>query len=239
MKLSIITVCYNCRDNIHKTLDSVASQESDNYEYIIVDGKSTDGTLDVVNSYTKKINNMIVISEDDQGIYDAMNKGVRHAHGDYVFFLNAGDVFYNSDVISNVTKLFPKGYDIIYGNVLVNDRIERYENYSWFDFIYLGRTICHQAIFAKRQLLLKEPFDLNYKICADRDWLIKMLSRGKKFFYAKELIVAVYDTTGISSVSPLLWKEKLSIIKKYGSWNAYYFFVMKSFLLKLMRAHSF
>lgn len=235
MKLSIITVCYNCETEIRKTLDSVADQDDKNFEYIIVDGKSTDKTIDIVNEYKSIIDNMIVISEEDQGIYDAMNKGVRRAHGDYVFFLNAGDVFYDNNVTSDAMALFSTDYDVIYGSIFANNRITRYDNYTLFDFLYLGRTICHQAIFAKRELLRLEPFDLNYKICADRDWLIKMLSMGKKFFFAKGLIVAIYDTTGISSVSPLREEEKLEIVKKYGTWYAYYFFRLKSWIAKLIR----
>lgn len=235
MRLSIITVCYNCESEIRKTLDSVSNQIDNNFEYIIVDGKSADKTLDIVNEYKNIIDNMIVISEEDQGIYDAMNKGVRSASGEYILFLNGGDVFYNADVTSKIMNLLQRDYDVIYGNIVTDGKIIRYDNYNLFDLIYLGRTICHQAIFAKRDLLLRVPFDTEYMICADRDWLIKMFKMNKKIYYANDLVVAVYDTTGISSTSPLLWEEKLEIIKKHGTWFAYYLFMMKSWLANLIR----
>lgn len=228
MKISVITVCYNCENEIYNTLESVAQQTNKEFEYIVIDGHSTDKTLEVVKAFHNRINNMIVVSEEDQGIYDAMNKGVRAASGEYVFFLNAGDVFFDELVLHKIKDSLACGADIVYGNILKNDKVEKYKkNIKLFDLIYLERMICHQAIFAKRELLLLLPFNTEYKICADRDWLIRSIYLHKKIFYVKDLIVCIYDTNGVSSVSPLFYKESLMIAQKYGSWFTWHFVLLK------------
>ena len=236
MKLSIITVCYNCECEIRKTLESVANQIYTDFEYIIIDGKSNDNTVKIAKEYQSKIKNMIVKSEMDMGIYDAMNKGVRIATKKWVYFLNAGDTFFDNYTTLNLKKYLDGSYDILYGNVLINNKLITYNHgVGLFDLIYLERMFCHQAIITRRDVLLEVPFDVNYKICADRDWLIKCLQLGKKIFYAEKLNVAVYDTSGISSTSPAFYHESMAIARKYGNLNACFFVKIKRCLGHMKR----
>jgi len=228
MNLSVITVCYNCEKALSRTLASVEQQLDQDFEYIIIDGKSTDRTVEIAWEYNSKIKKMTIISEEDMGIYDAMNKGVKLAGGDYVYFLNAGDCFYTDDVVLRIKKILTPQYDIVYGNIFANDKIVlQRPNITRRDLIYLERMICHQAIFAKRELLLNTPFDVKYKICADRDWLVKNLLLNKTFFYVKDMTIAVYDTTGVSSISPLFYNESIMISKEYGGYSAFFFVKIK------------
>lgn len=236
MKLSVITVCYNCKNEIKDTLSSVFEQVDKDFEYIIVDGKSSDGTMGVVKEYYNKIMDMVIISEEDTGIYDAMNKGARAARGEYIYFLNAGDRFYDKHVISNMKKYIIDKFDIIYGDIIADGRIiSSKSKIRLYELIYFEKMICHQAMFVKRNLLLTTPFDIKYKICADRDWLIKVLMQNKTYYYVRDFIVAIYDTTGISSVSPFFYEESLELAKKYGRNYSVWFIKFKRLMGRVVR----
>jgi len=125
MKITIITVCYNASSTIGETIKSVINQSYKNLEYIIIDGESTDGTKEIIENY-KKIFPIIYISEKDNGIYDAMNKGLDLATGDYLNFMNADDYFFNNTVVEEVVPFLNKQYDIVYGNMEV-----RYKNFKF------------------------------------------------------------------------------------------------------------
>lgn len=179
--ISIITVVYNGEKLLEPTIKSVISQSYPNIEYIIVDGCSKDRTLDIVRSYEKHISKWI--SEKDKGIYDAMNKGLSLATGDYVLFMNAGDVLYASDTIEKVFAS-ARGADVYYGETeIVNEegksmgdrRLKPPAHLDWKSLRF-GMCVSHQSFIPKRALC--PPYDLQYKISSDIDWVINILKRS-------------------------------------------------------------
>ncbi len=184
-KFSIITVTYNAAAVIEDTLQSVITQTYKNIEYIIVDGASTDRTMEIIGRYRKHIHT--VVSEPDRGLYDAMNKGIRLATGDYVCFLNAGDELHEDDtlqlIVHSLTGL-PGLPDVIYGRTAIVDReghflrmrrLEPPENLTWRSFRQ-GMLVCHQAFFARRDHAV--PYDLRYRFSADFDWCIRVMKQS-------------------------------------------------------------
>lgn len=219
IKISIITVCYNSEDTIKETIISVMNQSYKNIEYIIIDGNSTDNTKTIIEKYLRKFREIKFISEKDKGIYDAMNKGINISSGDYIFFLNSGDRFYKDDVIE---KIFLNedmiNYDVIYGNsmdIYKNKVVERKYNDKINNRYFIrGNGVCHQVIFARRSTFDKNKFDLKYKICADKNWLVKSYKNGYKFKYI-DMIISFYDRNGISSsieATEIIKKETKSIL---------------------------
>lgn len=237
MKITIVTVCMNCEKEIVPTIKSIESQTYSDFEYIIVDGKSKDKTVQIANELTSNINNVKIISEEDKGIYDAMNKAVKLAKGEYVFYLNAGDSFVDNKVLEKVSEHLNDNADIYYGNVKKEDIIEQYPfKINKFNLIYREKMICHQAIFAKRELLEKYPFDYKtFRICADRDWLIRVKEKGITSKYMKDILIADYDCNGVSSSYNKFQKESLEIGKKYGGYFAIIFIKVKRFLGKCLK----
>lgn len=217
-KISIITIVYNNVRDIRYTLESVAKQDYSNIEYIIVDGLSIDGTLAIIEEYKAHI--QVLISEKDNGIYDAMNKGLHAATGDYVLFLNSGDELFATDTL---TKVFNSASDadIYYGETkLVNEdrqiigdrRHACPEHFDWTSFKY-GMNVCHQAIYVKRDIA--EPYDLQYKLSSDIDWVIRAAKKAKKIVNVKDY-VAKYLVGGMSQQRhKQSLKERYEIFKKY------------------------
>jgi hypothetical protein len=200
-RISVITVCYNAQDTIEKTICSVVNQKNADMEYIIQDGGSKDNTLDIINRYNDKY----VINFDsakDKGLYDAMNKAVSKASGDYIIFLNSGDVFCDNDVLCNITKELSS--DIVMGNVIrltsEGELKEEYQGKHTVSRLLLsGRMPCHQVIFAKRKLLMETPFDLSYNICADFNFMVQCCKKKCSMHYV-DIDVSVVDCIdGISS----------------------------------------
>lgn len=221
-KVSIITIVYNNVRDIRYTLASVANQDYPNIEYIVVDGLSNDGTMDVIQEYRSHISTLV--SEKDKGIYDAMNKGLKLATGDYVLFLNSGDELFAKDTLS---KVFAAGADadIYYGETkLVNEDREilgdrRHacpEEFNWKSFKY-GMNICHQAIYVKRSIA--EPYDMQYKLSADIDWVIRAAKKAQKIVNVKAY-VAKYLVGGMSQQ-----RHKQSLQERYEIFKKYYGFI--------------
>lgn len=186
-RFTIITVCYNAEKYITGTVQSVLQQTFCDYEYIIEDGVSADTTLKLAITLTDSNEKIKVFSAPDQGIYDAMNKALEHATGEYIFFLNAGDCFCDDKVLER-TSAFLDAHkaDIAYGNIVQIDgkqkSVRKYGKLYQRKLFYLtGDCICHQAIFGRRELFLKRKFDTNYKICADRDWQLFWLNQKAVF----------------------------------------------------------
>ncbi|MDB5014862.1 MAG: glycosyl transferase [Daejeonella sp.] len=217
-KLSVITVVYNNARDIERTILSIVNQTYSNVEYIVIDGNSTDGTLNVIEKYKSNITHLI--SEKDAGIYDAMNKGLEFATGDYVLFMNSGDEIYDPETVANVFASSP-GADIYYGETEMYDqqwkslgqrRHTAPENFTWKSFKY-GMSISHQAIYIKRSLV--ELYDLNYKLSSDIDWILKAAKKAKKIVNTR-MYVAKYLVGGMSkSKHRESLKERFEIFTKH------------------------
>ena len=235
MKLSVITVCYNCADQIKVTLESLKSQTFKDFEYIVIDGASQDSTVDVIKQYSSTIENMRIYSEPDEGIYDAMNKGISKAKGDYIYFLNAGDQLFSPSVLAGVSKYLETGLDVFYGSNMRNGRVDKYpRKLTSFYLVYLEKMICHQAIFARRSTFLNNTFDTQFKICADRVWLINALKMKCSYEYMKDIIVAEYDVSGVSSQYSKVAADSLRIAARFGGRSACAFVRVKREIGKIL-----
>ncbi len=218
-KLSVVTIVYNNLGDIERTMLSVLSQTYANIEYIVVDGASTDGTLEIIKHYEPRISKLI--TEQDEGIYDAMNKGLSVATGDYVLFMNSGDEFYAFDTVAKVFASEPDG-DIYYGETeMINDagqslgqrRHKAPRQFSWRSFKY-GMSVSHQAIYVRRSLA--DPFDRKYRLSADIDWIIRAAKKAKKIVNVNQY-VAKYLVGGISKA-----KHRQSLLERFDIMKRYY-----------------
>ena len=183
-KFSIITVTYNAEKVLEDTIQSIVTQSYKNVEYIIVDGGSKDHTLDIINRYREHIHTLV--SEPDKGLYDAMNKGIRLATGDYLCFLNAGDELHEDDTLQLMVHSITGTElpDVLYGETAIVDeeghflrmrRLSAPEDLNWKSFKD-GMLVCHQAFFPRRELA--EPYDLRYRFSADFDWCIRIMKKS-------------------------------------------------------------
>jgi len=216
--LSVITIVYNNVNDIERTMLSVLGQTYPNIEYILIDGLSNDGTLEVIKPYGKRITKLI--SEKDEGIYDAMNKGLEMATGDYVIFMNSGDEFYDAGTVAAVFATAPDA-DIYYGETEMIDskgqslgqrRHKAPEQFSWRSFKF-GMSVSHQAIYIKRELI--EPYDHRYQLSADIDWIIRAAKKAKKIvnvhrYVAKYLVGGMSKTKHSQSLM-----ERFDIMKRH------------------------
>lgn len=213
-KISVITVCWNCAGAIEETIRSVLSQTYDRVEYLVVDGKSTDGTLEILKKYAHAID--VLVSEADNGIYDAMNKGLALLSGDsdYVLFLNAGDTFAAEDTIARVVAARYSSKSHVYGDVLTIDGRKSHPARLSIRVLASG-MICHQSLFFRSQIHRQTPYDTKYKISADFDLLVRMFRRGDEFEHV-DVDVARFDATGVSSKQrQTLHQERREIIASY------------------------
>ncbi len=217
--ISIITIVYNSEKWIERTIQSVLEQTYPNIEYILIDGKSKDKTVELIKKYEEKI--AFWISEPDKGIYDAMNKGLTYANGDYVLFLNSGDALHQPETLERVFDLHPA--DIYYGETemfneawesLGDRRLKAPKVLTWKSF-KMGMLVCHQSIVIKKKIAPK--YDLQYKISADVDWVIKCLKQTKTItntngYIAKYLVGGFSRQNTIRSL-----KERFKImVHHYG-----------------------
>ena len=224
MKFSIITICYNAAAVIERTLASVTGQSWSDKEYIIIDGASKDSTLDIISRYRDKVD--ILVSEPDKGLYDAMNKGLRLASGDYVLFMNAGDRFHEPTTLEQIAGQagrFNPLPGVIYGNTALTNmdgeiygmrRLSPPEHLDWKSFKN-GMLVCHQAFYARRDLA--EPYDLKYRFSADVDWCIRVMKKAD-LLYNTHLIVADYleDGSGVTIDNrKASLKERFAIMRKH------------------------
>ena len=195
---SIITVARNAANTIQATLDSVKSQTCRDFEYLLIDGASTDDTVRLAEK--SGIEGMRVLSEPDNGIYDAMNIAVKRCEGDWIIFMNAGDLFYNDTVLADLFEdKDRKGSDVLYGHTLIriSDRRGYIVNHSDC-FLDEGMSLCHQSLFVRKELMLKFPFDVHYKIKADYEQMLR-LKRSGMVFTAVNSIVSDRSRRGISN----------------------------------------
>lgn len=221
-KVSIITVCYNAGRTIKNTIESVIEQDYANYEYIIVDGHSTDDTLNIVKKYLNHFScknvPITVISETDNGIYDAMNKGINIASGAWIIFMNADDSFYNINSLSRVFKNDLSTYDVVYGDCIRLDGQGEYPmKANMPETLPKQVPFVHQAVFVRSELYKKYKFDMKYKLCADYDFFFKIFCLGYRF---KKIDVTIcnYSICGISGKALIeAHNEVVEIKKNYGN----------------------
>lgn len=216
--LSVITIVFNNVRDIERTMQSVLSQSYPHIEYLVIDGASTDGTKEVIEGYKDSL--ACYRSEPDKGIYDAMNKGLALATGDYVLFMNSGDEIYDPETVSAVFASADDA-DIYYGETemynenwesLGQRRHQAPEKFTWESFKY-GMSISHQAIYIKRAII--EPYDLRYRYSADIDWIIKAARKASKIVNTRRY-VAKYLVGGVSKQKHLeSLKERFHILTKY------------------------
>ena len=232
MFLSIITVTYNAGQWLERTIKSVACQTSTDYEYLIIDGVSNDNTLAIAKHYEPLFQGrMHILSEKDRGLYDAMNKGIKKAEGDYVWFVNAGDEIHSADTIERI-KDIAHNADIIYGNALnTNADGEITGNYHKLppselttDSYLRGLAVCHQAFIVKRYIA--PEYDLHYRIAADYDWEIRAVKQAKDIRFVN-LPLCRFLLNGLSQQNFLRsWSERFSIMRLHFG------------LLRTLKAHT-
>lgn len=226
--ISIITVCLNSVKELEDTILSVINQTYHNVEYIIIDGGSTDGTLDIINKYKKDISYWV--SEKDNGIYDAMNKGISFAKGDIINFLNAGDLYYDNKILELVSEAYlTNGLpDLIYGLSYcysLDAGINYFSGGKIKDSVlWKGMAICHQSIFFKKDLFnILGNFDINFKASADYEWLLKFkrnISNNNCKEYFLDLPLSKFKLYGQSSSQYFKNLNEIeSVSKKYYSFN--------------------
>jgi succinoglycan biosynthesis protein ExoM len=220
MKISIITVCLNSAKTIRKALDSVRNQTYKNIEVVVIDGVSTDETLQIVAEYKDIVSTLV--SEKDKGIYDAMNKGAALATGDIVFFLNSDDAFYDPSVLAGIVKQFEQtpSIDLLYGNVVFDNKGELTKRtYSHINNRTLEfESLCHQAVFARHTLFNNVGlFNLKFKTNADYDWLIRVFRSGAKCIWF-DRIISLFSLGGMHGQNPaLLAQEHKTVRLQYMS----------------------
>ena len=225
-KFSIITITYNAATTIEPTLQSVLSQTYTNYEYLLIDGGSKDDT--VAKAKASGIEFAHIVSEPDNGLYDAMNKGIALATGDYLCFLNAGDAFYTPETlqtIANAAMAEETLPDVLYGETAEVDdernfvrmrRLQAPKELTWRSFKN-GMMVCHQAFYAKREIA--PMYDLKYRLSADVDWCIKVMKQSKKLVKVNAIVIN-YLQNGLS-----LQHHRASLKERFWIMSKHYGFL--------------
>ena len=227
---SIITVCFNAENTIERTLQSVASQTFRSFEYLIIDGASKDHTLELVRKYTQVVTH--VVSEPDNGLYDAMNKGIRQAKGDYLIFLNAGDKLHSASTLEDVAKVVRKSKiqpGVLYGNTDIVDGAGRFlrkrrltppRRLTWKSF-QSGMRVCHQSFYALREIT--PLYNTAYRFSADFDWCIRVMKKATErglSLVKTECILTDYLDEGLTTRN-----HKASLLERFRIMSHYYGFV--------------
>lgn len=206
LKISVVTVCYNAVDVIEETIQSVVNQTYDNVEYIIIDGGSTDGTVDVIKKYQDQIAHWV--SEPDKGIYDAMNKGIDIATGDYIININCGDQLYYIPIDYLASHLNDSSIGIC-GSVI--DQFNNIQKANFTKFMKLRNQLPHQAMFYKKKY--QKKYDLNYKILADYNLNLSYYKDNNKVDIILDTI-SLHSTDGVSNTKKSI-SELYSIINQH------------------------
>ena len=235
MKITVVTICRNAAVNIRETIESVISQTYKDFEYVVVDGVSTDGTLDIIKEYQHAFP-IRLISEKDENLFDAMNKGARMALGQWVNFMNAGDFFMDKDVLSKISGYLTSERDLVYGATEF-----RYDGFAVIrkplpvsDF-WKKMPYNHQSLFIKTDIINEHLFKYHdYFLAADYEQLLFAIKEGKVFFEAP-VTVASFDNKGLSNTrTAMALAEYAKILKTYGELTAWRGFYYKMAPLKVL-----
>lgn len=212
VKVSVIVVSLNTLSDFKKTIDSINSQKYKNFEIIVIDGNSSDGTIEEIKNKKNYFSNYLI--EKDEGIYDAMNKGIDFINSEWTIFLNSGDTFFDDNVLLTFSLIDKNNYDIVYGktaidnlNILYSDNPKKIDN----NFILM--PFCHQSCFVKSSLL-KKKFDLEYKASSDFDFFLTCYKNKKIFFYTDNFFAKVKSGGLSDKKRQLVFNENIEILKK-------------------------
>lgn len=235
MKFSVITCTYNAAGMLQRTLDSVLCQTHAEIEHLIVDGASKDDTMSMVREYEKRVEKtenvtLKILSEKDKGLYDAMNKGIQMATGDYLVFLNAGDIFHEADTLKLLAESVADGERpaVLYGNTDIVDEDGRYlgprrlqppTQLTWKSFRH-GMLVCHQAFYVRTDIAKRVPYDLRYRLSADVDWCIRVMKEGEKMgltTHNSHLILCDYLDGGMT-----VKNHRASLIERFHVMRRHY-----------------
>ncbi len=216
--ISIITVVFNGIECIENTIVSVINQSYDNIDFVIIDGSSTDGTQSVIKKYESNIS--CWVSEPDKGIYDAMNKGASLARGEWILFMNCGDLFESRDTIANVVPYLSKEANIVYGDTLLsygNKKQLKFKPAKEFTDIIYGIPFCHQSVFVELDIFKKYKFNLSYRYAADYNFFLSIFKNNEYRYKKVPFPISVYDMNGFSNGIGALGalKEYYLIAQKY------------------------
>ena len=237
-KISIVTIAYNCEKEIEETILSVINQQYDNKEYLIIDGASKDGTMDIVDKYRDKID--VIISEPDKGRSDAFNKGIAHATGDYIVMMNAGDLLVD-DALNKFARNYEPGYDVIKGNTIRWNEETGFKSiehpvieYPEIPFNFL---VCHQSTYISKSAYERYGgYGIDYRVAMDFDLMLRFTQKGAKFRKINENL-AIFRMGGISQTSS---KRRIKEMKRamleneHSKFNTYVF-ILYVRLRSLMR----
>lgn len=232
MRFSIITVVLNDIKNIEKTILSVKNQTYKNYEHIIIDGKSSDGTVELIKKYSKTVNLHV---KKDKSLYQAINRGIKKSKGEIIFLIHSGDIFGDKNILKKVNRIFKKKLDILSGNIqfykeeeqkIVRDwtiKLNKFNNINFF-------KVPHTSLFIKKNLFNKiKNYSTNYKISSDLDFLIKLSKLRSNFYYFNQNIIYM-KTGGLStSVNKIIlrYKEDIKILYKHFGLLFLFMFILK------------
>ncbi len=201
-KVSVITVVLNGAAYMEQTIKSVIEQSYSNIEYIVIDGGSSDGTIEIVKKFGDKISRFV--SEKDSGISAAFNKGVRFASGDYIIMMNCSDYFYDSRVVEKLANYIkinaPDENTILYGGAVIINRLGGFSMcQAAHENLLNDCSFCHQSVIMPRKMLLNHKFDERLKYSMDYDLWLRLVNEGARFIRLKDVVVSVYRTGGVSS----------------------------------------
>lgn len=242
IRFTVVTITYNAEAVLQRTLDSVLRQSYEDVEHLIIDGASTDGTLAMAEAYKRlsdgseeNQHQVIIASEPDRGIYDAMNKGLTQASGDYIIYMNAGDSFAQDDTLEEVARRCRLGElptdelpGVLYGNTNIVDgdgrflhprRLQPPERLTWRSFRQ-GMVVCHQAFYARTDIAKNLQFDTRYRFSADVDWCIRVMRESERMglpLYNIGMVVANYMEEGATTKN-----HKASLRERYLVMQSHY-----------------
>lgn len=235
ISITYVTITYNAANVLQRTLDSVLQQDYPEITHLIIDGASTDGTMEMVNGYIERSNEadnghrVQVTSEPDKGIYDAMNKGLRSLDGDYVCFLNAGDFLPAPDTVSRIAQQVDSQLPaVLYGDTDIVDgegcflhhrRLAPPEKLTWKSFRQ-GMLVCHQAFYARTDFAIATPYNQKYRYSADVDWCIRIMKAAEKEnvpLLNLHMVVVNYTQEGQTTIH-----HRESLIERYRVMESHY-----------------
>ena len=228
MKISIITVTYNAASVLKRTLDSVKAQSWQQIEHLIIDGASKDETVSMAETYKAQCPyEVVILSEPDKGLYDAMNKGLRLATGDYLVFLNAGDTLHAANTLETIVRSAQPLPGVLYGDTAITDeqgnflhlrRLRPPKKLSWKSFRQ-GMLVCHQAFYALTDIAKDLPYDLRYRYSADVDWCIRVMKEAQKRqlpLVNTQAILADYQEEGQTTIHHRdSLKERFDVMRRH------------------------